>query len=34
VSVHTYGNMVGWNGKPHVGYFAESRRKLMATQTA
>src|SRR5438309_11390964 len=33
VSVHTYGNMVGRNGQPHVGYFPESRRKLMAAQT-
>lgn len=33
VSVHTYGNMVGRNGKPHVGYFTGSRRKLMALQT-
>jgi hypothetical protein len=32
VSVHTYGNMVGRNGKPLVGYFAESRRKVMAEQ--
>jgi hypothetical protein len=32
VSVHTYGNMVGRNGTPHVGYFSESRRKQMATQ--
>jgi hypothetical protein len=32
VSVHTYGNMVGRDGKPHVGYFAESRRKVMAEQ--
>ena len=30
VSVHTYGNMVGRDGKPLVGYFAESRRKVMA----
>jgi hypothetical protein len=33
VSVHTYGNMVGCNGSPHVSYFPESRRKLMAAQT-
>ena len=32
VSVHTYGNMVGRDGKPLVGYFAESRRKGMAEQ--
>ena len=33
VSVHTYGNMVGRGGKPLVGYFTESRRKVMAEQT-
>ena len=33
VSVHTYANMVGRNGMPHVGYFPQSRRKAMATQT-
>ena len=32
MSVHTYGNMVGRDGKPLVGYFAESRRKVMAEQ--
>ena len=32
VSAHTYGNMVGRDGKPLVGYFAESRRKVMAEQ--
>ena len=32
VSVHTYGNMVGRDGQPLVGYFAESRRKIMAEQ--
>jgi len=32
VSVHTYGNMVGLDGRPHVDYFAESRRKVMAEQ--
>jgi Nucleotide modification associated domain 3 len=32
VSVHTYGNMVGRGGKPLAGYFAESRRKVMAKQ--
>jgi len=30
VSVHTYGNMAGRDGKPLVGYFAEARRKVMA----
>lgn len=32
VSVHTYGNMVGRGSKPLAGYFAESRRKVMAGQ--
>lgn len=32
VSVHTYGNTVGGNGRPLVSYFPESRRKLMAEQ--
>ena len=32
VSVHTYGNMVGRDGTPLTGYFAESRRKVMAEQ--
>ena len=32
VSIHTYGSMVGRDGKPLVGYFAESRRKVMAEQ--
>lgn len=32
VSVHTYGNSVGGDGKSLVGYFPESRRKLMAEQ--
>jgi hypothetical protein len=32
VSVHTYGNMVGRDGKPLVGYFAEARRMVMAEQ--
>src|SRR5436305_969078 len=32
VSVHTYGNMVGRDGKPLAGYFAESRREMMAGQ--
>ncbi len=33
VSAHTYGNMVGRDDKPLVGYFAGSRRKVMAEQT-
>lgn len=33
VSVHTYGNMTGRDGRPHSDYFLESRRKVMATQT-
>jgi hypothetical protein len=32
VSVHTYGNMVGRDGQPLTGYFAESRREVMAGQ--
>lgn len=32
VSAHTYGNMVGRDGRPLVGYFPESRRKDMAGQ--
>jgi hypothetical protein len=32
VSVHTYGNMLGRDGKPLAGYFTEARRKLMAEQ--
>ena len=32
VSAHTYGNMLGRDGKPLAGYFAESRRTLMAEQ--
>src|SRR5437763_11790116 len=32
VSVHTYGNMLGRDGKPLSGYFAESRRKVVAEQ--
>jgi hypothetical protein len=32
VSVHTYGNMVGRNGEPLAGYFADARRKVMAEQ--
>lgn len=33
VSVHTYGNMTGSDGRPHSDYFPESRRKVMAKQT-
>jgi hypothetical protein len=33
VSVHTYGNMVGRDGRSHAGYFPESRREVMAAQT-
>lgn len=33
VSVHTYGSMVGQNGRLHVDYFAESRRAIMGKQT-
>jgi hypothetical protein len=32
VSVHTYGNMHGRDGKPLAGYFADARRKVMAEQ--
>jgi hypothetical protein len=32
VSAHTYGNMLGRDGKPFAGYFAESRRTVMAKQ--
>jgi hypothetical protein len=32
VSVHSYGNLVGRNGKPVVGYFPESHRERMAAQ--
>ncbi len=32
VSVHTYGNTVGRDGKSLVGYFPESRRKQMSGQ--
>jgi hypothetical protein len=32
VSVHTYGNMVGRDGRPLAGYFSESQRKVMAGQ--
>jgi hypothetical protein len=30
VSAHTYGNMLGRDGKPLSGYFSESRRAVMA----
>ncbi len=33
VSVHTYGSMVGRNGRTHADYFTESRRVVMANQT-
>src|SRR5262249_52998570 len=33
VSRHTYGNMIGSNGKPLIGYFPQSRRQAMAAQT-
>lgn len=33
VSVHTYGNMVGRDGRPHADYFAVSRRSAMTKQT-
>lgn len=32
VSVHTYGNVIGRDGRPHADYFAESRRPVMAEQ--
>jgi len=32
VSVHTYGNMLGRDGKPLAGYFAEAHRAVMAEQ--
>jgi hypothetical protein len=32
VSVHTYGTMLGRDGKPLAGYFAESRRTVMEEQ--
>jgi Nucleotide modification associated domain 3 len=32
VSLHTYGNMVGRDGRPLIGYFAEARREVMAEQ--
>ncbi len=33
VSVHTYNTMIGRNGRSHLDYFPESRRRLMAAQT-
>src|SRR5262252_5431470 len=33
VSVHTYGNMIGRNGKPHADYFPASQRCRMADRT-
>lgn len=33
VSVHTYGNVLGRNGRPHLDYFSPSRRPQMAKQT-
>jgi hypothetical protein len=33
VSAHTYGNIIGRDGRPHADYFAEARRKVMAEQT-
>lgn len=32
VSVHTYGNIIGRDGRPHSHYFADSRKMLMADQ--
>jgi hypothetical protein len=32
VSAHTYGNMLGRDGKPLAGYFAEARRAVIAKQ--
>jgi Nucleotide modification associated domain 3 len=32
VSAHTYGSMLGRDGKPLAGYFTESRRAIMAGQ--
>lgn len=32
VSLHTYGTMIGRNGRSHVDYFPASRRRLMAAQ--
>lgn len=32
VSLHTYGNMLGRDGKPLAGYFPQARRKVMAEQ--
>ena len=33
VSVHTYGNMVGRDGRLHADYFAEARRAVAAKHT-
>ncbi len=33
VSIYTYGNMIGRNGKPLVSYFPESQMQRMAAQT-
>ncbi len=33
VSVHTYGTMIGRNGRPHLDYFSPSRQPQMAGQT-
>lgn len=33
ISVHTYGSMIGRNGRPHLDYFPESRQRQMAGQT-
>lgn len=33
VSVHTYGNLAGRDGRHHVDYFTESRRNVMTKQT-
>lgn len=30
VSLHTYGNILGRDGRPHIDYFPLSRRKIMA----
>jgi Nucleotide modification associated domain 3 len=32
ISVHTYGNMIGRDGRPHADYFAGSRRMVMSEQ--
>lgn len=33
VGVHTYGTMIGRNGRPHLDYFSPSRQRQMAGQT-